>query len=453
MVEETAYKGALKQERALPHGAYNALAVTQNPKKQALDYLSYDPINLLREELFKKNTPDVFDMKTEWNAIVLHRIDDNTIFNNPLTVALNSILAPGKEDKVRFYGLIPEIHGCLLTPNDEKDILALSQYPIFEGDAAIGTVNAGDLVRVTFDNLNNFTGPKYIGPASGKGNMVGLGNPAYLNAAGAFSNGAGLPWTDFASKQLPTFSAWTGAAALNKPEETLRLAERAKMKILDIFVQDHPGKKEFYIYDEQKIRKAVTYLQAGGLEIWLTTWVKPTPSWIEGMRVVGRLAEELNVSGICLDMEDPWMYGFRPGVTGEEIDALNIDMFKALRESYTGQIGVSVIISQNDINKVQKSLELCDVILPQAYATKKNAANREPGGLESVTVNLFQKYGKRLIMGGAAWNLEGAYGMDRASALQTSINATRDLGITEIRYWRLEFFHDPLLVNVLKVQK
>lgn len=187
MAEETAYKGALKQERALPHGAYNALAVSQNPKKQALDSLSYDPINLLKEELFKKNTPDVFEMKPEWNAIVLKIVDDFTIINNPLTVALNVLLSPGKEEKIKFYGRIPEMHGCLLIPNDEKDILALSQYPIFEGAAALGTVVAGDLVRVTFDNLNNFTGPKYVGPFSGKGNMVGLG-VSTQSAINAFNN-------------------------------------------------------------------------------------------------------------------------------------------------------------------------------------------------------------------------------------------------------------------------
>lgn len=453
MAEDTTYKGALKQEKALPHGAYNALAVSQNPKKQALDYLSYDPILLLKDELLRKNTPDVFDAKTEWNAIVLKVIDEITIFHNPLTVALSSLLTPGKEDKIRFYGLIPELHGCLLTPVDEKDVLALSQYPVFEGAAALGTVVPGDLVRVTFDNLNNFSGPKYIGPASGKANIVGLGSPSYLNAAGAFANGAGTPWSDFDSKQLPTFSAWTGAAALSNPEQTLKIAQLSKMKLLDIFVNDHPGPKKFYTYDEQQIRKAVAYLQAAGLDIWLTTWIKPHTDWIEGMRFVGRLAEEVGAKGITLDMEDPWMYGFRPGVTGEEIDQWNIDLFNALRESFTGQIAVSVIINQNDIHKVKKALELCDVIIPQAYATKANAGNRPPGGLEVSTVNIFQKYGKPLIMGAMAFRLDGAYGMDRASAIQTSINATRGLGISEIRYWRLESFWDDTVREVLRAQK
>lgn len=453
MAEESVYKGALIQEKALPHGAYNALAVTHNPKKQALDLLTTDPFNLLKEELYKKNTPDVFDMKTEWNAIVLKTLDQTNIFSNPFTIAVTDILTQLLvEDKEKFIGFIPEIHGCLLTPIDESDFLALSQYPVFEGASSLGKVKAGDIVRVTFDNLNNFSGPKYIGPSSAKGSIAGLGTPTQ-NAEQAFNNRAGMPTSDFSSKPVPTFGAWTGAAALNDPEKTLKLAENSNMKILDIFVQDHPGTKDFYMYDEQKIRKAVTYLKAGGIDVWLTTWIKPTKTWIEGMRIVGRLAEELGVSGICLDMEDPWIYGFRSGVTGEEIEALNVDLFNALRESYTGQIGVSVIISQNDIYKVQKSLELCDVIIPQAYATKKNAGNRTAGGLEASTVNLFQKYGKRLIMGGAAWNLDGAYGTDKASALQISINTTRALGITEIRYWRLEFFYDPTLADVIKRQK
>lgn len=275
-----------------------------------------------------------------------------------------------------------------------------------------------------------------------------------MNAKDAFNNGgAGLPWTDFANKQIPSFGAWTGASALNNPKETLRIAEASKMRTLDIFVQDHPGARDFYMYDINKIRNAVVYLQSGGIDIWLTTWCKPTASWIEGMREVGRLASELNVKGITLDMEDPWIYGFGTFATGDEINKKTEELFGALRESFEGEIAVSVIISQNSINKVQKALELCDVIIPQAYATLKNAGHRSPGGLESIAVDLYRKYGKRLIMGGAAWHLDGAYGMDKASALQTSINATRGLGIKEIRYWRLEFFYDTVLSDVIKNQK
>lgn len=188
MAEDTAYKGALDQARALPHGAYNALAVTNNPKKQALDLLTTDPINLLKDELYKKNTPDVFDMKTEWNAIVLKDITEFNIMNNPLTIALNTILKIEKEDKVKFVGYIPEIHGCLILPTNPDDVLAMSQFPIFEGAAALGTVKIGDIVRVTFDNLNNLSGPKYIGPISGKGSIVGLNASGNPNSANSFNN-------------------------------------------------------------------------------------------------------------------------------------------------------------------------------------------------------------------------------------------------------------------------
>ena len=186
-------QGTLNAEKYIPHGAFNPLAANKKPKKNVYDTTGYDPFNSLKEELTKKYTPDVFELKSEWNAIVLKKIEpESSISSNPILTALHGLLSDTsvsvKQDTIKFIGRIPEIHGCLLLPNDDEDNLVLSMYPVFEGAAALGQVAVGDVVRVTFDNLNNFSNPKYIGPISSPGSVVGNGNAVPIGAQSAFSN-------------------------------------------------------------------------------------------------------------------------------------------------------------------------------------------------------------------------------------------------------------------------
>lgn len=191
-------QGALAAEQLIPHGVFNPLAINKNPKKQLHDVTAFDPFISLKEELTKKYTPDVFDLKTEWNAIVLRTLDTAETFLPIINILAGILSEPeqaAKVDMVRFYGRIPEIHGCLLTPSSPDDILAISMYPIFEGASSLGQPQVGDIVRVTFDNLNDFSGPKYIGPLTAPGSIGGMGtgdegtSPSNASPQQAFVNG------------------------------------------------------------------------------------------------------------------------------------------------------------------------------------------------------------------------------------------------------------------------
>jgi len=189
-------QGILKVEQVIPHGTFNSLAVNKNPNKNLMDRTGYDPLNSLREDLIKKYTPDVYSDKIEWNAIVLRVIDPtDMVYLNPLFIAITSLLETTddslKNNTVKFIARIPEIHGCLPVPNilqDGYDEISLAPYPIFEGARSLGVPAEGDIVRVTFDNLNDFSGPKYIGPISSPGNITGLGNIQEISAANAFNS-------------------------------------------------------------------------------------------------------------------------------------------------------------------------------------------------------------------------------------------------------------------------
>ena len=186
-------QGLLAAEKNIPHGTFNSLATHKNPKKHLYDQTEFDPFASIKEELTKKYTPDVFDMKAEWNAIVLKVIEPDNALNvlDPIYSALGSLIADpessAKKDVCKFIGRVPEMHGCLLLPEGPEDSLVLSMYPIFEGAAALGKPKEGDIVRVTFDNLNNFSGPKYIGPLTSPSAISGLGNAQEVGAREAFT--------------------------------------------------------------------------------------------------------------------------------------------------------------------------------------------------------------------------------------------------------------------------
>jgi len=242
-------QGTLNAEKNIPHGAFNALATLRNPKKQIMDFSNYDPITTLREELTKKYTPDVFDAKAEWNAIVLKQLNPEDQFTgiDPIFAALSVLLSDpadaAKKDVVKFIGRIPELHGCLLLPEGPEDVLALSMYPVFEGAKSLGPVSEGDVVRVTFDNLNNFSGPKYIGPLTSPSAVVGLGTADTTSPRQAFVNNVRA-----SQSSVPAISNVN-----NNPNRVGHAANRGFPK-QQIAIEDAISKFPHSLYDRARAR-------------------------------------------------------------------------------------------------------------------------------------------------------------------------------------------------------
>jgi len=256
-----------------------------------------------------------------------------------------------------------------------------------------------------------------------------------LGLGGALALGALWP------KRL-RFSAWTGQAAIDQPAHALELAKRYQLDGLDLVLNDATQGEPFrFSRPPAAIAAAVELWQAAGLSVAFTTWGVPEASWLAGMPQVGALAKQCGVKLVTLDLEERWMAGLRPLSALERFD-WTARTFEGLRAGgYRGEVGVTCIVYA-DLAVLSPALEACDVIIPQAYATVKNVPSSAPGTLERTALERYRRFGKRLILGAAAWNLEGAYQLPALQALVASLDAAKALGVPEVRFWRLEFLDD-----------
>lgn len=249
-------------------------------------------------------------------------------------------------------------------------------------------------------------------------------------------------------------SAWTGAAGIADPATALARARASGLAGLDCFVNDTlPDKdgnygagnyrRHFHLYDRDKVLRACEFWRKAGLEVSLTSWIRPEPDWCDGMAQFGQLATDGGAIGANLDTEEPWLHGVTPATAPE----WSRRAVSTLRTTYRGKVGSTFIVGA-DLAELGAFLELVNVLIPQAYATVKNAGALKPGDLERRAIAKFAKYNENIIMGAAAWNLVGAYGRTNpVDAMLDSLQAASAL-VHEIRYWRLEMLNGDLAVAV-----
>lgn len=232
-------------------------------------------------------------------------------------------------------------------------------------------------------------------------------------------------------------SAWTGFAAITYPETAIRLAQRAGVTRLALFVNSEPEPgRAFYTYDRGAIARACAKFRAAGLDVTIVTWVTPRPDWIAGMATVGQIATENDADEIEFDVEEEMTQGLKDASDATIADTWR-RIFEQARSTFRGSVVVDHIVF-TDLRIVGPAIALADASIPQAYATKKNAGTRPPGELERIAVDRFRPFRKPLIMGVAGWNQEGAYGMGYLDAMRTSLTTATSLGIRRVRVWRLE---------------
>lgn len=247
--------------------------------------------------------------------------------------------------------------------------------------------------------------------------------------------GAGLMTAALTQQPPRELGAWFGAPELADVDAAVNRAVACGLTRADIFVNDH-GFVPFDTYDLAKVRRLVRALQEVGIRCSLTTWLRPTDEWVRGLEtVVGPLAEELGCD-LTLDLEEPLTVALKnaaPAVVAEWARRT----FAALRRTTSADIAVTCIVYGN-LAVLGPFLQLCDTIIPQAYATATYASQLPAGELERIAVTRYAPFGKRLILGQAAWNLVGAYGARTArEAITASLRSVARLRVDGVRYWRI----------------
>lgn len=194
--------------------------------------------------------------------------------------------------------------------------------------------------------------------------------------------------------------------------------------------------RRFHIKEPaERIMRACQTWQQAGIATSLTTWVVPRPDWIRGMRDVGALATATQ-SGLTLDPEEPWTVRLRGNpARAEQVSA---ELLASVRSTFSCELAAAPIVYA-DHRVLAPLLGPCDVLIPQCYANLHNARRRAAGELERIALQRYRPYGRPIILGAAAWKLEGAYRLPRLAAARASLTAARDGGVEEVRYWRLDF--------------
>ena len=196
------------------------------------DQILYDRTNTgflstlygVAQSRFEKNSLNGI---TEFKAIVLYSsIDDvnsipGVLNSNPWGVMSQILSKDSIKTKVSVVARIPELHAHLPIPMDSDgqnyDWQILSMYPVFEGNIEDALPVEGDIVRVSFSNVNTQDGPVYLG-------KDGAGNTA-ASSPGGVPQGAQQP------------SKFNGKMTNEDMKKT------AVVYNTDLYIPDHPRAK------------------------------------------------------------------------------------------------------------------------------------------------------------------------------------------------------------------
>lgn len=251
--------------------------------------------------------------------------------------------------------------------------------------------------------------------------------------------------TEEIKAKFDKIGAWTGQSAIFHPDLIIKTIKKAGINHIDIMLNDATGKnKKFHLFDDVKdVKESIKKIQnESGATVSVTSWVVPTQEWLDGMKnILVPLILELDIEELCLDIEEPWIIPLSKK-TKEEIQHWS-DLLKEALSGYKGRISGSCIVYTN-MEVVSPILEWCDVIIPQSYATVGNTAKLKAGALERLAYQKFSRFNKKIILGAAAWKLEGAYGLHADAALRASLNAILELDVYQVRFWSLGWFNDSI---------
>jgi len=181
----------LLTDKDIPFGTLNPMLSRHGPGKSLLDLNSYSFLQSLKSVVKSTYTQDSLSAVTEFKGIVLSVLNPEAF---SFFSILNKVALGDKSNILKVVVRVPEIHSHLPLPRslpDREDYEILALYPVFEGTDVVSPV-PGDVVRVTFQNIANQSGPVYLGKVIGEGN---IGGNSYSESGGSKSayNASSVP--------------------------------------------------------------------------------------------------------------------------------------------------------------------------------------------------------------------------------------------------------------------
>ncbi len=232
---------------------------------------------------------------------------------------------------------------------------------------------------------------------------------------------------------LTTVGAWVGAAALLHPERDVAFAKSIGLNRLDVVCNDHSKDRSstrFRLYNTAKIRTFCDVARDAGIEVHLMSWVMPHASFVErAAEEMGKLVYETGAKSVMWDAEEPWTQA-KGGLSRE----LAAEVLAAEFNARSVPMGVTGIGYASKA-KLGPLAKVCDYVVPQAYVTGRGSLKPEsaPGKFAG---RWSQAFGRKVLVGLAAYRQRGIEGHTATSAIQTAAKAAAKVTDTVV-YWYL----------------
>lgn len=239
--------------------------------------------------------------------------------------------------------------------------------------------------------------------------------------------------------------AWSMSWALRSPEKAAAKAARIGLTDISLMVNS-VGKREWHLLgSEAQITKAGRIFRGHGITPHITTWIRPTDAWIDGIaQQLGTICMTLEAGSLDLDTESAWAHGSR-----QEHHAAQLFDQLASR-------GITTPVAVNDYASLQPvTRHLADraaIVRPQAYSVsstgtgtkKKPTTSRSvywPGRTQDYAMrpSLWGRYRggpKRLEMGLACYK-QRFPGLTSLASMRKAWDTSIALGAEAIWYWSL----------------
>ena len=231
---------------------------------------------------------------------------------------------------------------------------------------------------------------------------------------------------------------FTTAPAPAARELLLRRVEYLRLTDLALFVNGL-DEDTFHIPAERERRLAdlVTGLHRLGVSPHLVTWLRPTERYMAAAAERLRpLCMTFGARSLMFDAEEPWTH--HPSLRGNSEAKAQAFLDRHWSFDYwpcaLGVSGITFIPAA-----VRPLARRCQYVLPQAYSVARASAVYRPGVTQRLAHEHWQAFGKPIVMGLAAWNLNRHGGLSQAGAMQAAIAASEDLGVSEVAYWSLRW--------------
>jgi hypothetical protein len=261
------------------------------------------------------------------------------------------------------------------------------------------------------------------------------GAPAWQVAAIHAEAGTGLGEGQTATTGIESVGAWCGSSSLANPVRDVAFAVEHGLDRLDVIVNDHSKWREpsrFTIRTPDRIHRLCDAAKEAGVEVHLTSWIMPHADYIDrAADVLIPLCERVGAASLQWDAEEPWTRA-RRRLTYSKAAARIREAFADLR-CPMGANG----IGYTPRAKFGPLAEICDYLVPQAYATSTSGIKPEvaPGRFHR---RWTEKFARPIVMGLAAYRQTGIAGHTPSSAIEAAVEATSALlDVHTILYWSL----------------